>query len=197
MESRMDAGDIVACRSTPIDPETTAEDLLKRYLREAPGFLMESIFDYVAGRVQPRPQNEREATYCAKISKSDGLIDWSADAEWISRKIRAFNLWPVCHTKLDGKLLRIYRARLNHGDGISSDTGIEEGGVRGETEPGRIVALERENGIIVQTGKGCIAVTELQLEHRRRMSHGEFANGYRGLAGKLLGGGGSGEERKS
>jgi len=176
MERRMDAGDILAKEQIPVKDDMTAEDLLECFIEMAPDFLTQSIRDYLAGVLEPVKQDESEATYCAKIEKDDGYIDWCETADLILKKIRAFSLWPVAFTKLDGKLLRIFRARI-------SQKTVDEGDV-----PGTVVVCDRTEGIIVQTGHGIIGIMELQLENRKRMSHWEFMNGYRELEGKLLGG---------
>jgi len=175
MERRMDAGDIIAHMQVPITPEVTAEDLMDIFILQGPGFLTLSIDDYLSGREKPKKQDDREATYCSKISKEDGRINWHEDAGTVVNKIRAFNLWPVAFTSLEGKLLRVFRAHL-------SEFKDEE-----EHEPGRIVKLDRSEGIVVQTGNGLIGITDLQLENKRRMNHEVFINGYRSLLGKILG----------
>jgi hypothetical protein len=49
------------------------------------------------------------------------------------------------------------------------------------------MSTPRDLGIVVKTGTGYLGITDLQLENRRRMTHGEFTNGYKDLAGSMLG----------
>ena len=174
MGQKMDAGDVISRMEVSLGPETTAEDLMDTFICQAPGFLVRSINDYLSGRAKPEKQNEGEASYCSKISKEDGRIEWGESAESIVNKIRAFNLWPVAFTSLDGKILRIFRAHLYR---FQSEE---------RQEPGRIVKIDRTEGIVIQTGKGLIGITELQQENKRRMGHIEFMHGYRNLLGKML-----------
>ena len=178
MARRMDAGDVILQREVPIGREDTAADLLERVMEACPGFLVEGIRGFVSGTLQPRPQNEAEATYCSMIGKEDGLIDWSAQDRTVVNRIRAYNPWPVAYTFLDGKALRIFKAcRTARGE-------TEDSGSSGE--PGTVIGIDREEGVLTLTGDGVVGLRQLQLENRRSMTHTEFACGCRGLVGKVL-----------
>jgi methionyl-tRNA formyltransferase len=174
MRPEMDAGEIVARREIPVEDEWTAEDLMNRIISVGPSFLVRSIGTYLKGTSSPEKQREEEVTYCAMIRKDDGLIDWSGNTNEIINKIRAFNIWPVAHTYLENKLLRIYNA---HVSSLS---------IANETQPGMIVDLDKADGIVVCTGDGFLSITDLQLENKKRMHYRDFMNGYRNLSGKIL-----------
>lgn len=175
MKNEMDAGDVVSQEEIPVNPEWTAEDLMNEIIGRAPFFLVKTIKNYLSGTITPQPQRESEVTYCSKIRKEDGFIDWHESVEAILNKVKAFNSWPVSFTYLDGNVLRIYRAHIHSVKSIVPD------------EPGKIVALDKSKGIVVQTGKGMISILELQLENKKRMNYRDFMNGYRNLEGKVLG----------
>jgi methionyl-tRNA formyltransferase len=178
MKVEMDAGDILASLEMEIGPECTAERLIGEIAAAAPPFLRETLKRYIAGAITPVPQREEDATFCSLIRKEDGLVDWGGGAERLCGRIRAFNAWPVCHTALEGKTLRIYNARVAGGEPPRRG---------GPPVPGEILAVDKREGILVRTGNGVISLLELQLENKKRMPHGDFANGYRNLAGKILG----------
>ena len=175
MAPEMDRGGILASERMRIEDHWTAEHLYEAMVSRAPRFLARSVQEYTSGTLKPEPQNDEEATYCTVIRKEHGRIDWSESADTIRNRIRAYSLWPVAFTWLDGKLLRVFNARP------ASDTG------RGCREPGEILRADRVQGIIVQTGGGVLSITDLQIENRRRMNFQMFINGYRGLGGKVLG----------
>ena len=175
MVPEMDAGDVLAQQKVLIHGEMTAESLLEIFIERAPDFLVRSIQRYLSGDLIPVKQEEDKATFCKKLKKQDGLIRWESGASEILRKIKALNIWPVAYTTLDGKMLRIFDART-----CSFST------KRAHT-PGRVVALDQKNGIVVETGEGRVALVELQMENKRRMNYRDFLNGYRNLNGKLLG----------
>ena len=173
MKREMDAGDILATREIGIDPGWTAEHLAGEINRIAPAFLGETIEAYLSGGISPVPQDEREATFCSIIRKEDGAIDWNDEAARICNKVRAYNIWPVCYSYLDGKLVRFFAARI----------------ARGETEnahatPGQVVRLDKGEGIVTMAGDGLVGLLELQLENKKRLSHRDFVNGCRDLLGR-------------
>lgn len=175
MEKEVDSGDILAAKRVLLSEETTQSELLQTMIELSPSFLCQIVGEYIEGKIQLQRQDERNATYCSVIRKGDGLIQWSGSARSIHNKIRAYNLWPVAHTALDGKLLRLYRSRVHGSDGSF-------GGC-----PGTVVETKSNRGILVKTGEGILCVLELQLENRRRMGFKEFMIGYRNLKGKVLG----------
>jgi len=176
IKEELDAGDIIAQQVIEIEPHWTAEDLLNEIMMTAPDFLVESLRDYIDGRATPVPQAEEKATYCKILKRKDALIDWSESAASISNKIRAYNIWPVAYTYLNGRILKLYNAF------------VYENGKKYGRNPGAVIDVLKGTGIIVQTGTGVISLTELQLENKKRMGFMEFANGYRNLKGTVLSG---------
>jgi methionyl-tRNA formyltransferase len=183
MQVEMDAGDILASLEIAIGPQWTAERLTGKITEAAPAFLRETLERYLAGAITPVPQREEDATFCSLIRKEDGLVDWREDSERVCNMVRAFNVWPVCYTRLDGKTLRLYDARAA-GSPPAGGALPREGN---SAVPGEILAVDRREGILVQAGRGAVSLLELQLENKKRMGHGDFANGYRHLKGKVLG----------
>jgi methionyl-tRNA formyltransferase len=121
-----------------------------------------------------RPQSEAEATYAPLITKEDGRIDWRQDAETIERRVRAFNPWPSAYTLLRDKLLKIFAAQ------------IEGAFPRSAHAPGTIVEVTPVS-LVVATGSGCLALSEVQLEGKKRMPVEEFLKGHHLTPGLVLG----------
>lgn len=176
MAAEMDRGELLDSKRVPIENCWTAEDLYSTISDISPPFLCRSVRDYLDGRLNAIPQNERHASYCSVINKENGLIDWHEDAERIRNKIRAYNLWPVAYTYLEGGQLKIFNAHR-----VEAPPGIETGDA-----PGQVVSADKREGIIVQTGSGYLSITDLQIENRRRMDYREFMNGQKDLAGSIL-----------
>ncbi len=75
--------------------------------------LMETIPKWITGEIKPREQNHNKATYCKKITKEDGLIDFNKESpEIIERKIRAFTPWPGAYAFVNNKRLIITQAEI-------------------------------------------------------------------------------------
>jgi len=172
MEAGLDTGPVYARAETPVGPRETAGELHDRLAALGAGLLAERLEDILAGRVTPEPQDDDAATYAPRIRREDALIDWSQPAEQIDRAVRAYDPWPVCHTRLEGELLRCWRAEPGPGEAASSG-------------PGVIIAAGPD-GIDVATGAGLLRLLEVQLPGRRRIAARDLAN-QRRLAGLQLG----------
>jgi methionyl-tRNA formyltransferase len=164
MSSRMDAGPIIAQRSAPIEAEETAGELETRLSLLSAELLLDTLPEWLGGRIEPSDQSEEAATYTNRIEKQDAEIDWSRCAEDLARQVRAFNPWPVAFTWWKGGQLRIFRARVADGAG----------------EPGTVIG-EALDGILVGTGKGVLNVLELQLPGGRVLPARDVVRGRREL----------------
>jgi len=116
IDAGLDTGDIVAQRRTPIRPEDDSATLHDRLAQLGAELLVQTIPDYVAGKIQPTPQSAAGASYAAKIKKEDGHIDWNQPAQTIWNRLRAFTPWPGAFTFLKAQpksqLIKIWKAEV-------------------------------------------------------------------------------------
>ena len=166
----MDAGDIWLQSECEIKPTDNAARLHDR-LAALGGPALMRVLSLIEQGGRPYPQSEAQATYCTKLKKSDGLIDWHESAELIDRKIRAFYPWPGAYTSLHGRRLRITQAELS--------------ACRSDAQPGLITDAGKA-GIKVHTGQQSIVIHELIPQAGKRVSAADFANANQ-LPGQLLG----------
>ncbi len=81
--------------------------------------LTETIPKWISGKIKPRKQDHSKATYCKKITKEDGLINFAEEPpEIIERKIRAFTPWPGAYIFIDGKRLIIIQTELDKSNAL-------------------------------------------------------------------------------
>lgn len=172
MAQAMDAGDIWMQQSCPIDSLDSAQTLHDR-LACLGADLIEPALDRVnGGDHQAQVQTADMVSYCAKLNKTDGLIDWSQSASHIDRQIRAFFPWPRAYTYLAGRRLGILSAQQVEYQDISA-------------EAGEIISTDKQ-GVYVATANGVIRLQRLVPEGGRAISAYEFSNANV-LAGELLG----------
>jgi len=172
MVEKMDAGSIIYQEDTPIKQDDDAITLSLKLSRRASEILPGVINGIeINGMVAGTEQNDKEATYAPIITREMAKIDWSKTAIEIVRQIKAFVQWPTAYTFLDDVLLKVFDAEVHVGEKNASS--------------GTIFGKNRD-GIFVATSDGSALVKEVQLENRRRIRASEFANGYRGLIGKIL-----------
>ncbi len=173
MNERMDEGDMLLQRSTPIARDETYGELQQRLAVLGAAALMEALAALHAGSVQAIPQDHAAATYAPLIRKQDGAIDWADAATAIANRVRAFNPWPSTFTTRAGRLLKVHRA---HALAESPDR-----------LPGTVLAVG--DVIAVATGHGVLAIEELQVEGKRALSAREFSHGGAIAVGDRLGAG--------
>ena len=166
MEAGMDTGCVFAAEETAIGEGETAAALGARLAEIGARLLVATLEE--PGRV-PVPQDDALATYCPKISREDGLVDWTRPAAELVRRERAFTPWPGLYTFR--KKARLKLAGLSR---------VTEG-PSGEA-PGTVVSVSPS--LVVACGDGSVAVGELQAEGRRRLPAAEFVRGERVAPGE-------------
>lgn len=184
MVERLDAGDVLLQRSTPIGAEETAGQLETRLAAIGAELLVETLAQLRAGTVTPVRQDESAATYAPRVSKQDGLIDWGLGAAEIARRVRAFDPWPVAQTALPGperRKLLIWRARPAGETPAGATPGTILSKVSGK-RPGEA------GGLLVACGGGTgLLLIEVQPEGRRRMPALDAVSGRYMSVGDRLG----------
>lgn len=170
MAKKLDAGDIVTVRRTPIDPNEDAETLFARLAELGAQLLSETIPLIESGAATRTPQDELLSTYAPMLSRALSPIDWKKPSRVILDQIRGLVPWPVASTVLDGKTLKIYQAQP----------------CKATSElPGMMRAVK--GGIEAACGDGqSILITFLQPEGGKRMSASAYLNGRRIASGSYL-----------
>ena len=172
MEAGLDTGPMLAARETEIGAADTAKTLHDRLARLGAELIVETLHAQRLGGVREVPQPSDGVTYAEKINKAEALIDWQQDAVLISRRVRAFNPWPIAETRLNGTQLRIWEARP------LDSAGMEAAETGAGTLPGTVLAATHE-GIDVACGRGVLRILRLQLAGRRPLFAQEFIKGQR------------------
>ncbi len=164
MAEKMDAGDILMQRELEILPDDTTGSLEERASHLGAELLLETISAIENGTADPSPQDDSKSTYVGQLKKESGNIDFSLDAAYIERQIRAFDPWPGTYTFLSGKTFKICKAAAE----------TEEAAP--EYEPGTVVYADKKQ-IKIQTGKGLLIPLVVQLEGKKKMTTEEFLRG--------------------
>ncbi len=170
----MDDGDIINTRVIPIEDNDTAESLFDKLSILGSELLLDTLPSIIDGSANRVKQDNSLATYSYNIKPEDEVIDFNKTNREVYNLVRGLNSWPVAHTYLDGKRVKVWASR------IGSDK---------TTKPGEIINIYKD-GIGVSTSNGEIVLTEIQLEGKKRMSTEAFLNGLqdkKSLIGKMLG----------
>ncbi len=175
MDTGLDTGDILDTAVTTIAETDTCEILHDRLAELGAETLDGTLTRLAAGAATRHPQDPGGASYAAKLSKEEARLDWRQPALILHRQIRAFNPWPVAHTTWRDRVLRLWEVGPL---GSPKDT---------SAPPGTLVAAGAD-GVYVQTGRGVLNVTRLQIEGGRPLEAAAFLRGHPLAAGAVLGG---------
>jgi methionyl-tRNA formyltransferase len=175
MNAGLDTGDMLKQVETPIEAMDNAQSLHDRLAQLGAQALVETLKQIESGRLTPQPQDDQQACYAAKLSKGEARLDWTLPAVVLQRKIRAYNPWPMAHTRFAGRLLRIWEAAP-----VDTRRG---GGQRAAV--GTVLAIDG-GGIHIQTGDGVLTLLRLQWEGGRPLTADEMRHGQHLVAGSIL-----------
>lgn len=163
MDEGIDTGDIILKEEVVLREDETGGSLFERLSEVGAKLCVKTMEAIENGTAVYTPQDGSAATHTAKIHKELGSIDWSRSAKEIECLIRGLDPWPSAYTRLGDKNLKIWKAKV-----LVEDS---------EAAPGCIVKVMKDT-IWVQTGKGMLALMEVQLEGKKRMTTESFLNGY-------------------
>lgn len=198
LDAGMDTGPLYATAETRIDEGETAEILGIRLATMGAGLLVETL-SFLEGKksgatgalsaevgssrpfipapspskkffFSPVSQDGSLATYCPKITREDGLVDWSRPGIELVQRDRAFTPWPGLFTFRRKTRLKLAGLSLEAGRDVS-------------VPPGTIVSISPS--LVVACGEAAVAVRVLQAEGRKRLDAAEFARGERVVPGEV------------
>ncbi|MGH8208653.1 MAG: methionyl-tRNA formyltransferase, partial [Steroidobacteraceae bacterium] len=164
MEEGLDTGPMLLKKEARIAANDTGGSLHDRLAALGALAVLEALDGHAGATLPPTAQPTEGVTYAAKIEKAEALIDWGRDAFEIERQVRAFNPWPIAETRLNGEQLRVFEARC------------AQDAAKIDAEAGTIIAV-CDNSLLVQCGRGRLALQQLQRPGRRAVPAGDFARG--------------------
>jgi len=176
LDESLDAGAILAQEKLTIQPAETTEELSLRLSRISAHLLLRTLPLWLAGKINPRKQDETRASFCRMIKKEDGKIIWSRKAAEIFNRYRAFKNWPEIYAFwMDkGKTKRINLKKIAL-DKPRDDKKLRTGEVYWEKEK-----------LKIQTGEGALILEELQMENKKVADYKNFINGHKNFIGSVL-----------
>ncbi len=170
VDEGMDSGPVLAQEVELIREGDTGETLGERLASRGASLTAATLQRWLAGKLEPAPQDESAATFTKRLTREDGRIDWQDNAERIARQVRAYQSWPGSFTFWRGARVEI----------------LEAVPVEGADGPPGAVRSTAEHSIVIETGDGALAVTALKPEGRPAMTAEGFAAGRRDFAGSEL-----------
>ncbi|MEY3248013.1 MAG: hypothetical protein RL742_56 [Bacteroidota bacterium] len=165
LKKQIDTGDILFQERLPIGPEETAGELHDRMMQLGAELILKTVRAIESGTAQAQPQTDALATLAPKIFPEDCRIDFNRPVQQVHNFVRGLSPYPGAWTMLDGKILKILRAR-------------PVADAAAETTPGRF-SSDGKHWLRIRAADGLLDVLELQLEGKRRMPVQDFLNGFK------------------
>lgn len=172
MDEGLDTGDMLLKTEVPLEPEETGGSLHDKLAAAGASLCVRTLKALEEGTVTPKKQGESPTAYASMLKKEMGEIRWEEPAISIERLIRGLNPWPSAYTGWQDKTMKIWEAEV-----LEEDSG---------QEPGTVVRVDKD-GFLVQTGKGLLKVTALQIPGKKRMEADALLRGYSMEPGEKLG----------
>ena len=161
---KLDAGPVFCSESIRLEEDETYGSLSNKLALLGSDKLMETISAFKKGIFKKKSQDDKFATYAAKITKEDRKINWNIDALTIERKIRALNPTPGATTQFNNQIIKLYEVRIEKN--ITS------------LPPGDWLIDKKKKQIIVGTTTDSISITRIQKPGGKIMDIKEFLNGF-------------------
>ncbi len=165
MDEGLDTGDILLQRGTHIRDTDNAQTLHDRMAEIGAELIPQALQQVAAGKAKFVTQDNKQASYAAKLTREDELIFWDTSKRRVWNQIRALFPGPGAYTFLQLEK-GVKTVKLLVADFERFVSG----------KPGEIIKIDKQ-GIHVASPKGAVVVRELQMEGKKRMTAEEFLRG--------------------
>lgn len=176
---KMDEGPILAFGVHDLVGDETTPELTSRLIVLSDALLRDTLPQYMKGEKKPIPQEiivelvkqhveplELSESYSRKLTKQDGILDFTKPAVQLEREIRAFTDWPKSRTTIAGKDVIITQSHVAQKEiqlppGLPGHTYVTHEGILG-----------------IVTSKDTLLIDKLKPSGKSAMTAQAFLAGY-------------------
>ena len=169
MDEGLDTGDMLLSGEVAIEDTDTADSLHDKLSELGADLIVDALSKLEKGELKAVPQPEGPLFYAKMIKKEDGALDFNESAESLALKVRAFWSWPATFALYNGSLVKI----------CSAYASCDESGMN----PGDVCRVDKD-AIYIQTGKGELVITNIQIQGKKAMPVKDFLLGKKVLVGE-------------
>ncbi len=162
IEKGMDSGDILIQEEVPIEESDDYISLEEKLSEIGAEKIRETILNFDEVYKNRQKQDDSKATFCTKITKDMGRIDWNKNSSEIINKIRAFVEYPVAFFAYEGSNVKVYKAEIAQGY---------------EGKPGYVYQANPKEKIVIGTKDGAIRIEKIQFPGKKAMDTKSFLMG--------------------
>ena len=159
----LDAGPMLAKVTRAIRPDDTSDEVERDLASLGADLLVSTIDGLADDRVVETLQHDAEATYAQRLTKDDGVVDWTRSSGNIHNQIRGLHPWPHAFSFARGQRVILHRSTQAAGDA----SGV----------PGSVLEAAGDR-LVVATGAGALQILVIQAEGKRPMAARDFLAGH-------------------
>jgi methionyl-tRNA formyltransferase len=174
----LDAGPMADAERVPIQPLDTALEIEAKLARACAPLLARTLPRLAAGALHFAEQEHRSATFCRKLEKTDGALDFSAPAAALAARINGLMPWPGCAVVVNGQAVKLGLADVAPPE-ARHELSLKSGAA------GTVLGEDRE-GLLVTTGQGTLRLRKLQRPGGKMLPASEFLRGFPLAPGAML-----------
>lgn len=164
MDVGLDTGPMLAKRSIRLTSDHTAGSAFQALSTLGADLLLETLPEYLSGKITPTPQPDEGVTYAPMLKKEDGKLDFTQGVNELERRVRAFNPWPGTFMDFNGTNLKVHRAHVEAGSASAGQ---------------RLIV---QNQPVVGARGGLLVMDEVQPAGKKSMNGKSFLSGTRDWA---------------
>jgi methionyl-tRNA formyltransferase len=165
MEEGLDSGDMLGFGYLKITPTMEVSEAFEELSQIAAKLTITSLDNFE--NIKPIKQNESEVSFCKKIKKEDGLVEF-IDARKLYQKYKAYSFWPGIFLESE---LKIKDIELND---IYSINVV-----------GEILEI-KDDYIIVGCQKGSLKIKTIQAPSKKAITSVDYVRGQRLVLTNIL-----------
>ncbi len=171
----LDAGPLADVEHVRIESLDTALDVEAKLAAACVPLVARALPRLAASALNFTAQDHASATFCRRLEKGDGALDFAAPAAELAARINGLFPWPTCGCELNGQPVKIGLADVAplQDAAISSSPAQQSVNV----DPGSVMGVDAQ-GLLVATGAGVLRLRRLQRAGGRMLPAAEFLRGF-------------------
>lgn len=166
---RLDAGPVADRERVAIGALDTAADVTSKLAAAGVPLVARALPRLARGELLFAPQDESVASFCRKLVKADGVLDFSAFAAVLAARINGLFPWPACGVTLAGEPIKL---------GLADAPAFPEGASPAAAALGEVLGADAEGLLIAAGGGSVLRLRRLQRPGGRMLEAAEFLRGF-------------------
>lgn len=178
---QLDAGPVADEVRVPISARDTALDIEHKLASACVPLLARTLPRLAAGDLVFTEQDHAAATFCRRLAKDDGRLDFAAPATVLAARINGLFPWPACSVEIAGQLVKIGLA-----DVIDAQYDPALYHLLSDKPAGAVLGADGEGMRVATGGGGVLLCLRLQKPGGKMLPALEFLRGSPVATGTVL-----------